>query len=74
MCCGSISSSDFSSGLIATFGSTRCSVFKMRVMRRVGKETEGLFRAQFGVSLVKALEAGDDEEKWAASGANLSLP
>lgn len=42
---------------------------RARVMRRVGKETEGLFRAQFGVSLMQALAAGDDEDAWRESGA-----
>ena len=40
-----------------------------RVVRRVAKETKGLFRAQFPISLTKALAAGEDREKWEASGA-----
>ena len=40
-----------------------------RVIRRVERETEGLFREVMPVSLLQALEAGDDSAKWAASGA-----
>lgn len=43
---------------------------KGRVVRRVRHETEGLFRALFGISLTDALAAGDDEEAWRASGAD----
>ncbi|MEM9970414.1 MAG: dynamin family protein [Pseudomonadota bacterium] len=42
---------------------------QMRVVRRVGKETEGMFRELFPISLTRAIAAGDDAEKWAASGA-----
>ena len=43
---------------------------KQRVIRRVEKETNGLFRSVLPVSLLQALEAGDDVEKWEASGAS----
>jgi len=42
---------------------------RMRVVRRVGHETEGLFSDLFPISLTQALAAGDDLEKWSASGA-----
>lgn len=42
---------------------------RMRVIRRVEKETEGMFRAVLPVSLLEALEAGDDMSKWESSGA-----
>ena len=40
-----------------------------RVIRRVEKETRGLFRQVLPVSLLRALEAGEDASKWAESGA-----
>ncbi|RZW06681.1 MAG: hypothetical protein EX266_07215 [Rhodobacteraceae bacterium] len=40
-----------------------------RVMRRVEKETKGLFRQVIPVSLLQALEAGKDASKWEESGA-----
>jgi Dynamin family len=40
-----------------------------RVIRRIAKETRGLFRNVFPVSLLQAVKAGDDSEKWQASGA-----
>lgn len=40
-----------------------------RVIRRVERETKGLFREVLPVSLTRALEAGDDSSKWADSGA-----
>ena len=42
---------------------------RMRVAKRVGRETVGLFRELFPISLTRALAADDDAEKWAASGA-----
>ena len=40
-----------------------------RVIRRVEKETLGLFRQVLPVSLLRALEAGEDASKWEESGA-----
>lgn len=40
-----------------------------RVIRRVERETKGKFRQILPVSLIKALDAGEDMEAWAASGA-----
>jgi hypothetical protein len=40
-----------------------------RIVARVSREVEGMFRAVFPVSLTEALAAGDDAEVWAASGA-----
>ncbi len=42
---------------------------RMRVAKRVGRETEGLFRELYPISLTQALAAGDDPDKWNASGA-----
>ncbi len=41
-----------------------------RVVRRVRRETEGLFRDVLPVSLIKAVEANGDPELWAESGAD----
>jgi len=43
---------------------------RAKVMRRVTQEVEGLFAAVFPVSLLKAMKAGDDLEKWEESGAD----
>ena len=40
-----------------------------RVMTRVRKETQGLFRGTFPISITQAIAAGEDEAKWQASGA-----
>lgn len=40
-----------------------------RVLARVRKETEGLFRAVYPLSIVEALDAGDNLEQWTKSGA-----
>ena len=42
---------------------------RQRVIRRVERETKGLFRSVLPVSLLQALEAGEDTGKWQASGA-----
>ncbi|MGI9395053.1 MAG: dynamin family protein [Boseongicola sp.] len=42
---------------------------KLRVAKRVGRETDGLFKELFPISLTHALSAGNDREKWTASGA-----
>ncbi|WP_229864153.1 dynamin family protein [Seohaeicola zhoushanensis] len=42
---------------------------RARVLARVRKETEGQFAAVYPVSLLKALQAGDDVAAWEASGA-----
>lgn len=44
-----------------------------RVIRRVEKETRGLFRAVLPASLIKALEAEGDPQAWADSGADRLL-
>jgi len=43
---------------------------RKRVIRRVEKETEGLFKTVLPVSLIKALDASDDSEAWIESGAD----
>ena len=40
-----------------------------RVMTRLRKETDGLFRNIFPISITEAIAAGEDEAKWQASGA-----
>ncbi len=42
---------------------------RLRVLKRVNRETKGLFGAVFPVSLLKAIQAGDDYDLWDASGA-----
>lgn len=42
---------------------------KTKVVKRVKAETEGLFSEVFPVSLLQAMRAGDDEDKWIESGA-----
>lgn len=42
---------------------------RARVMARVRAETDGLFEGHYAISLTDAQAAGDDEEKWTASGA-----
>lgn len=42
---------------------------KLRVLKRVSRETKGQFAAVFPVSLLQAIAAGDDFDKWEASGA-----
>jgi hypothetical protein len=41
---------------------------RMRVVKRVGRETDGMFKELFPISLTQALSAGEDQEKWSASG------
>lgn len=43
---------------------------KSKVVKRVKAETEGLFAEVFPISLLQAMRAGNDEEKWAQSGAD----
>ena len=42
---------------------------KMRVVKRVGRETQNLFRDLYPISLTQALASGPDGEKWESSGA-----
>lgn len=42
---------------------------RARVMSRVRKETDGQFQAIYPVSLLQALEAGEDQDAWQDSGA-----
>ena len=43
---------------------------RVRVIKRVESETKGLFRKVLPVSLIKAIEAKNDPEAWADSGAD----
>ncbi|WP_439154384.1 dynamin family protein [Yoonia sp.] len=42
---------------------------RRRVFKRVLRETDGMFGGTFPISLIQALQAGDDYDKWDASGA-----
>jgi hypothetical protein len=42
---------------------------RSKVIRRVRQEVDGLFADVFPISLLKAMNAGDDETKWIESGA-----
>jgi hypothetical protein len=42
---------------------------RLRVFKRVKRETEGLFGGTFPVSLLQAIKAGEDYDLWDASGA-----
>ncbi|MBT8458048.1 MAG: dynamin family protein [Boseongicola sp.] len=42
---------------------------QLRVVKRVGRETVGLFKELFPISLTRALKADGDPEKWSMSGA-----
>ena len=55
--------------LITQFDKLRNDRDKKRVLKRMERETDGLFDAIYPVSLLQALEAGDDEAAWEASGA-----
>jgi len=46
---------------------------RKRVIKRVESETQGMFRKVLPVSLIKALEAGNDADAWAESGAGVLL-
>jgi hypothetical protein len=43
---------------------------RSKVLKRVTQEVDGLFSQVFPVSLLKAMNAGDDEQKWIESGAD----
>jgi hypothetical protein len=55
--------------LVTRFDKLHAETDRVRVMRRVERETEGLFAAQLPISLTDALSAGEDEELLAKSGA-----
>ena len=42
---------------------------RSRVVKRVSRETSGMFGGVFPVSLLQAIQAGEDYDKWEASGA-----
>ncbi|MCU0829786.1 MAG: 50S ribosome-binding GTPase [Tabrizicola sp.] len=43
---------------------------RAKVLKRVTQEVDGMFAHVFPVSLLKAMNAGDDEQKWVESGAD----
>ena len=60
---------DFSILLITRYDKLITDTDRRRVFQRVRRETDGQFAASFPISLVQALQAGDDQDKWDASGA-----
>jgi hypothetical protein len=56
--------------LITRFDKIHGDADRAKVLRRVTQEVEGLFAEVYPVSLLKAMDAGDDEEKWMQSGAH----
>ena len=56
--------------LVTRFDKLQGETDRARVMRRVERETDGLFSARLPISLTQALAAGDDEELLGASGAS----
>jgi hypothetical protein len=55
--------------LITRFDKILGDTDRSKVVKRVKQETEDLFAEVFPVSLLQAMRAGDDEEKWRSSGA-----
>ncbi|MFQ1701035.1 dynamin family protein [Loktanella agnita] len=55
--------------LITRFDKLTTDKDRRRVFKRVRRETEGMFGGTFPISLLHALEAGEDYDKWDASGA-----
>lgn len=60
---------DFSVLLITRYDKLINDKDRRRVFQRVRRETDGQFGATFPISLVQALQAGDDQDKWNDSGA-----
>ncbi|WP_374396069.1 dynamin family protein [Tabrizicola sp.] len=55
--------------LITRFDKILGDTDRAKVVKRVRQETEGLFSEVFPVSLLQAMRAGEDAEKWRSSGA-----
>jgi hypothetical protein len=55
--------------LITRFDKILGDADRAKVLKRVTQEVDGLFAEVFPVSLLKAMNAGDDEAKWVESGA-----
>jgi hypothetical protein len=55
--------------LITRFDKLTTDRDRARVVKRVSRETEGMFGGTFPVSLLQAIKAGEDQELWDASGA-----
>lgn len=55
--------------LITRFDKILGDTDRAKVVKRVRQETDGLFAEVFPVSLLQAMRAGEDAEKWRASGA-----
>ncbi len=56
--------------LITRFDKILSDSDRAKVLKRVTQEVDGLFAEVFPVSLLKAMNAGDDEGKWVDSGAD----
>ncbi|MEM9757165.1 MAG: hypothetical protein AAF914_14275, partial [Pseudomonadota bacterium] len=54
--------------LLTRFDKIRMSDDRKRLLARVRRETKGLFRGVYPVSLIQALQGEDDEENWRDSG------
>ena len=61
---------DWSLLLLTRFDKLLTESDRRRVVARVQKETQGLFRELFPISLLEAVEAGDDHQQWIDSGAD----
>jgi hypothetical protein len=55
--------------LITRFDKIHGDADRAKVLRRVTQEVDGLFAEVYPVSLLKAMNAGEDEDKWVESGA-----
>ncbi|SFR60461.1 Dynamin family protein [Yoonia tamlensis] len=55
--------------LITRFDKLTTEKDRLRVFKRVRRETAGQFAATFPISLLQALDAGEDFDRWDASGA-----
>lgn len=55
--------------LITRYDKLTSDTDRHRVFKRVLRETKGMFGGTFPISLIQALQAGDDHDKWDASGA-----
>lgn len=60
---------DFSILLITRYDKLINDTDRRRVFQRVRRETDGQFAATFPISLMQALQAGDDQTRWDDSGA-----
>jgi len=55
--------------LVTQFDKLQSERDRTRVLRRIECETEGLFKGIYPISLLEAVQAGEDCDRWASSGA-----